>query len=50
VDEGVSADNESITSGEVSVGTALLLSFFSRVNSSSTHRISVEEDGVTSNR
>ncbi|KAG5571698.1 hypothetical protein H5410_061464 [Solanum commersonii] len=49
VDKDASAGNESTsTSGEVSVGTTLLLSSLSHVNSTSICRISVEKDGVTS--
>ncbi|KAG5620161.1 hypothetical protein H5410_005379 [Solanum commersonii] len=44
-----SAGIESIsTSGDVSTGVALLLSTSSRVYSTSIHRMSVEEEGVTS--
>ncbi|KAG5599609.1 hypothetical protein H5410_030979 [Solanum commersonii] len=48
VDKNASADNESTsTSGELSVGAALLLLTSSHVNWASICRISVEEDGVT---
>ncbi|KAG5580359.1 hypothetical protein H5410_050986 [Solanum commersonii] len=48
VGDGVSTGTEStLTSGEVSVGAALLLSSSSHVNSASIHRKSVEEDVVT---
>lgn len=48
VNDGVSAAIEStLTSGEVSVGAILLLPSSSRVNSTSIHQISMEEDGVT---
>uniref|UniRef100_M1DSH4 Uncharacterized protein n=1 Tax=Solanum tuberosum TaxID=4113 RepID=M1DSH4_SOLTU len=49
VGEDASAGNEStLTSGEVSVRAALLLSTSCHVNSTSICLISVEEDGVTS--